>query len=314
MLDHHGIERAAVAGASMGAHTRLAFALAHPERVLRPGADHARLRRQRPRGRVRAAGTRSPTGSSAAAWRAFMDAWHPTVRPERWLEHAPPLVTRQRLSGTSTPRRWRTRCASCRARARSSRSTSSSRSELPVLVVAPPRRVGSHAPARGGAGVRAQAPRRRAGGGGGGQVAARLAGRAALERDRRLPGPLLVEHAAEPHDRRALLDRHLVVLARAHREALEAVLGGQLGEPREVAAVVLRAGSRTGGMHIRPVTGTGTGLDVVGQVRRGRCPPCSPRRPRSPRLASRGPASARGAGAPSRRPRSGSGARSGPRP
>ena len=33
VLDHHGIERAAVAGASMGAHTGLAFALAHPERV-----------------------------------------------------------------------------------------------------------------------------------------------------------------------------------------------------------------------------------------------------------------------------------------
>ena len=33
VLDHLGIERAAVAGASMGAHTGLAFALAHPERV-----------------------------------------------------------------------------------------------------------------------------------------------------------------------------------------------------------------------------------------------------------------------------------------
>ena len=66
-----------------------------------------------------------------------------------------------------------------------------------------------------------------------GRAAARLAGRAALARDPRLAQ--LVQDRAQPDDRRALLDGDLVVLRRPHREALEAVLGGELGQAREVA-------------------------------------------------------------------------------
>ncbi len=94
VLDHHGIERAAIAGASMGAHTGMAFALAHPERVsalvqITPAYD----------------GTGRETefeswdaladGLEHGGVEGFMAAWHPTVDP-RWLDTAT-LVTRQRL-------------------------------------------------------------------------------------------------------------------------------------------------------------------------------------------------------------------------
>src|SRR3954449_8653511 len=47
VLDHLGVERAAIGGASMGAHTAMAFALAYPERVsalvqITPAYDGAR--------------------------------------------------------------------------------------------------------------------------------------------------------------------------------------------------------------------------------------------------------------------------------
>ena len=41
VLDDRELERVVLVGASMGAATTLAYALAHPERVRGPGADHA---------------------------------------------------------------------------------------------------------------------------------------------------------------------------------------------------------------------------------------------------------------------------------
>ena len=66
----------------------------------------------------------------------------------------------------------------------------------------------------------------------------------------------LVEHAAQPHDRRALLGRHRVVLRGAHRQALQAVLGAS--SARRAKWRRLRSGSSVkGGIVIRPVTGQG---------------------------------------------------------
>ena len=69
VLDEHGIERAVLAGASMGAHTALRFALEHPERVgglvvITPA--YLPRRRARPR----ALGRAGHAGCARAAWRA----------------------------------------------------------------------------------------------------------------------------------------------------------------------------------------------------------------------------------------------------
>ncbi len=95
VLDHHGIERAAVAGASMGAHTGLAFALAHPERVsalvtITPAYDGTDREGEFEGWDALA------DGMERGGVEGFMQAWQPNV-DERWLETAT-LVTRQRLS------------------------------------------------------------------------------------------------------------------------------------------------------------------------------------------------------------------------
>ena len=69
-MDRFAVERAVLAGVSMGAHTALRLALQSPARVgglvvITPGYDPAT-------GTIPAgwhAGTRTPTGSSAAEWR-----------------------------------------------------------------------------------------------------------------------------------------------------------------------------------------------------------------------------------------------------
>ncbi len=95
VLDHHGIERAAVAGASMGAHTGLTFALAHPERVsalvtITPAFDGTDREGEFEGWDALA------DGLEQGGVEGFMQAWRPNV-DERWLETAT-LVTRQRLS------------------------------------------------------------------------------------------------------------------------------------------------------------------------------------------------------------------------
>ncbi len=93
VLDHHGLERAVLAGGSMGAHTAVAFALAHSERV-------AGLVLITP------ASTGEPP-DDLAEWDAladglerdgvdgFLAAWRPSV-PERWQDTVR-TVARQRL-------------------------------------------------------------------------------------------------------------------------------------------------------------------------------------------------------------------------
>jgi 3-oxoadipate enol-lactonase len=96
VLDGLGIERAALAGASMGAHTALAFALSHPDRVsglvlitpaFNPGArDDGDL----------AAWDALADGLERGGIEGFVEAWKPPA-DERWRETAT-LVVRQRLA------------------------------------------------------------------------------------------------------------------------------------------------------------------------------------------------------------------------
>jgi pimeloyl-ACP methyl ester carboxylesterase len=95
VLDGLGIERAAIAGASMGAHTGLAFALAHPERVsalvqITPAFDGTNREGDLDEWDALAYGLES------GGVEGFMAAYHPSVDP-RWLDTAL-LVTRQRLA------------------------------------------------------------------------------------------------------------------------------------------------------------------------------------------------------------------------
>lgn len=96
VLDHLGADRAALGGASMGAHTTMAFALAFPERVaalvqITPAYDG------RPRsGSAELAGwDRLADGLESGGVEGFIEAWDPQVE-ERWRETVT-TVTRQRL-------------------------------------------------------------------------------------------------------------------------------------------------------------------------------------------------------------------------
>lgn len=95
LLDELGLERAALAGASMGAHTALAFALEHAERVaalvlITPAFD----------GRIREEGLAEwdalADGLERGGVEGFVAAWTPP-KDERWRETAT-LVVRQRLA------------------------------------------------------------------------------------------------------------------------------------------------------------------------------------------------------------------------
>jgi pimeloyl-ACP methyl ester carboxylesterase len=96
VLDHLGAERAAIGGASMGAHATMAFALAYPERVSalvqitpaydgRPRTDSSDL----------SAWDRLADGLAEGGIEGFLEAWDPEVH-ERWRETAL-TVARQRL-------------------------------------------------------------------------------------------------------------------------------------------------------------------------------------------------------------------------
>lgn len=96
VLAHLGAERAALGGASMGAHTTIAFALAFPERVaalvqITPAYDG----RPRENSADLAAWDRLADGLSEGGVQGFLDAWNPQV-DERWMETAM-TVARQRL-------------------------------------------------------------------------------------------------------------------------------------------------------------------------------------------------------------------------
>jgi pimeloyl-ACP methyl ester carboxylesterase len=96
VLDHLGADRAALGGASMGAHTSMAFALAFPERVsalvqITPAYDG----RPRTDSDDLAEWDRMADGLSERGIEGFLEAWEPEVA-ERWRETAY-TVARQRL-------------------------------------------------------------------------------------------------------------------------------------------------------------------------------------------------------------------------
>ena len=95
LLDGLGLERAALAGASMGAHTALAFALAHPERVsglvlITPAFDARRSVESFDDWDALA------DGLERGGVEGFVEAWTPP-KDERWRDTAT-LVVRQRLA------------------------------------------------------------------------------------------------------------------------------------------------------------------------------------------------------------------------
>ncbi len=95
VLDGLGIERAALAGASMGAHTALAFALSRPGRVsalaLITPAFHGRVREEE-----LGSWDALADGLESGGVDGFLEAWTPPA-DERWRETAT-LVVRQRLA------------------------------------------------------------------------------------------------------------------------------------------------------------------------------------------------------------------------
>jgi pimeloyl-ACP methyl ester carboxylesterase len=96
VLDHLGADRAALGGASMGAHCTMAFALAFPERVsalvqITPAYDG----RPRSDSEDLAAWDRLADGLERGGVEGFLAAWNPGV-DDRWLETVR-TVTRQRL-------------------------------------------------------------------------------------------------------------------------------------------------------------------------------------------------------------------------
>ena len=135
VLDDRGIERAVLAGASMGAHTLTKFALAHPERVaglviMTPAYDPED---RRPAPWI--AGTGSPRACAKAASRASS---RPTAR-----RTCPRSGTRRSTASctsgsppTSTRRRSPTRCRPSRARARSSTGSDLRAIDAPTVIVA----------------------------------------------------------------------------------------------------------------------------------------------------------------------------------
>ncbi len=114
VLSHLGAERAALGGASMGAHTAMAFALAFPERVsalvqITPAYDG------RPRDLTNGTGWRTasrPAASTGSSRPGSSRAKRSGARPRR-----PSRASDS--SATATSARWPTRSTWCPARSRS---------------------------------------------------------------------------------------------------------------------------------------------------------------------------------------------------
>ena len=102
VLAHLGVDRAAIGGASMGAHTAMAFALAFPERVaalvqITPAYDG----RPRDDSDDLAAWDRLADGLESGGVEGFIEAYEPSVG-ERWRDTVLTVV-RQRLSRHEHP-------------------------------------------------------------------------------------------------------------------------------------------------------------------------------------------------------------------
>jgi pimeloyl-ACP methyl ester carboxylesterase len=105
VLDHLGVEQAAIGGASMGAHTAMAFALAWPERVsgliqITPAYD-GKPRDDSDHSDDLAAWDRLAEGLERGGVDGFLDAYDPQV-DEQYLETVL-KVTRQRLERHEHP-------------------------------------------------------------------------------------------------------------------------------------------------------------------------------------------------------------------
>ena len=124
-----------LAGASMGAHTLVRFALEHPERAAALVVDHARLRPGPPERGLDHWDALS-RGLRDGGVDGFIEAYGEPRVPEQFRDTvrtrpAPAPV------GPRAPRRGRRRAAGrCRGRARSTRGTRSAALDLPVTVVA----------------------------------------------------------------------------------------------------------------------------------------------------------------------------------
>ena len=180
-MDERGIERAVLAGASMGAHTLLRFALEYPERaaalvVITPAYDPVdnddpeRLARW----------DALADGLRSGGVEGFVEAYGDPGVPEAWRETVF-KVLRQRLGAHEHPE----------AVADALRAVPRSRPfgtlhdlaaiEAPTVIVADRDEADPGHPLQRGGGLRARDPGRAAGGGGAGPLADRVAGRPALE-------------------------------------------------------------------------------------------------------------------------------------
>ncbi len=103
MLDGVEIERAAIAGASMGAHTALRFALDRPDRVLALGLITPAFDPEAPATPAAYAGwDRLARGLRDGGVEGFIDAYDLDAIPERFRETVV-KVLRQRLSAHDRP-------------------------------------------------------------------------------------------------------------------------------------------------------------------------------------------------------------------
>ena len=103
VLDALGVERAVLAGSSMGAHTLLRFALAHPDRVtglvaITPAHDPASFRGPERLARW----DRLAAGLRSGGVEGFVAAYGDAELPERWREPVK-KVLRQRLARHEHP-------------------------------------------------------------------------------------------------------------------------------------------------------------------------------------------------------------------
>ena len=104
VLDAHGIDRAAVAGASMGAHTAVHLALRRPERVAALGLITPSFDPSRPRTAEEFAGWDAlAQGLRQGGVEGFLEAYDLSAVPETWRATVE-KVLRQRLSSHEHPR------------------------------------------------------------------------------------------------------------------------------------------------------------------------------------------------------------------
>jgi pimeloyl-ACP methyl ester carboxylesterase len=103
VLDELRIERAVLAGASMGAHTALAFALAHPSRVAALGVITPAYDPDQPdAGRSLARWDALAAGLRSGGVEGFVRAYDLASVPEQWRQTVE-TVLRQRLSAHEHP-------------------------------------------------------------------------------------------------------------------------------------------------------------------------------------------------------------------